>query len=274
MASQYSDLFSMVPQTNVDVYRFVFLIEVALRELFIEEFTLASGPKWYKKHLPSDLLLAYTESRKKEFAEPWTSHASLHPLYYLDFADLAKVIERGDNWHKILSTSFGNKRDVLVGDLQRLSALRNKVAHNRKATAEDVTLARSTCESFAHALGNRFAILVNRCTCILSIPEYLRALQGEIDRTYNACLQKEILLESSVWIEISTCWWFDESYLNTNLNPIVEYFCTAIQSYRDLPRSRGSGPAIERWLRESELENLFQSARACVKILLEVVKYA
>src|SRR5258708_7569436 len=134
-----------IPQDNILVARHLYCIEVALRELIIESLHSLAGTRWYKQRLPE---VVWKESLKKladERKSKWTQVVNHHPLYYTNFAELKVIIERHDNWRDVFQ-GFFESREVFVGTLAELDPIRNKVAHNRRATNADVQIAKAASE--------------------------------------------------------------------------------------------------------------------------------
>lgn len=59
----------------------------------------------------------------------------MHEIFYTDFPDLKKIVEKRDNWREVFGDIFGRK-EVLV-KLDELYPLRNMIAHNRYLTKEN-----------------------------------------------------------------------------------------------------------------------------------------
>lgn len=257
-----------VPKTNIETYKYIYLLEVALRELFIEEFESLSGPRWYKDHLPEDMLDKYKDARRKELEVPWESHVPLHPIYYTDFGELIKAIKRKDNWKASFRNIFGKRKDIPIADLDSLLNIRNKIAHHRIATDADLKKVESVFHSLASALGERLNSLVSKPTMEDSIETKLRSLRKEMTNTLDSCLQMEKTSEIPLWAEILNSWWFDESYLNHDLEPI-EVFNNLMLEYCELPRTRGAGPVIERWVKQNDPKSTFENATICLDDILK-----
>jgi len=86
-----------VPETNQETFAYLYAIEVGLRELFVDVFENEGRSLW-KQRLPNDLLNKMRDARIDQRSTRWYRTVPHHPVYYLDFADLRKVIERSDNW--------------------------------------------------------------------------------------------------------------------------------------------------------------------------------
>ncbi len=247
------------PKTNMETYSCLFQIENVLRELIIDSLTGVVGPRWYKQRLPPDVLKKYREGIAFEKRIPWTRLTPHHPMYYLDFPDLRKVIEREDNWRDSFKGIFARK-DILAAIFGELEPIRNKVAHHRTATSEDSRLAASARESLANAIGSdRFSELALKCTLAKGVRERLATLHQESEECLRATSGCGVLPELHAWEYARVQWWFDESYLGTEIEGIYRLF-RIFEEYASLPRGRGAGHKIEDWVRERGIKETFEVA--------------
>ena len=247
------------PKGNIETYRCLFQIENALRELIIESLSDVVGPKWYKHRLPPDILDKYRKGIDYERASNWVRLIPHHPIYYVEFPDLKKIIERSDNWRDVFR-GISPRKDILIATLSELEPVRNKVAHNRVMTQDDVNLATAAREALSNAIGSeRFSALASRCTYAKDIPSQLAALREESARRISKCTAYEPLGDLPAWQSVSNQWWFDESYLGAGLDEITSLF-RAFEEYANLPRGRGTGHRIEKWVRERNVEQNFETA--------------
>jgi hypothetical protein len=250
----------LVPGENIEIYCYLYSIETALRELIIELLSATNGPLWYKKRLPGDVLEKYRKGIEFEKSLKWFQLVPLHPIYYIDFPDLKKIIEREDNWKDAFKRIFSRK-DILSSTLAELEFIRNKIAHNRKATPKDVEIVRGAHGKLSESIGeNYFRELSIRCTCSTDISERLSELQKKCESTFCICNDCKRLEKIDVWESISAEWWFDESYLGHKLEAIADYFGT-VDRYLALPRSRGSGHKIESWVKSSGIKEKYANAQ-------------
>ncbi len=255
------------PKENLEIFAILYQIETALRELIIEVLTNAEGSKWYKKCLPNDILDKYRRSRDLEKHTHWTQFVPLHPIYYVDFPDLKKIIERDDNWKKAFERIFVRK-DILSGILSVIEPIRNKIAHNRKATTTDVEIVKGVLSELSTAIGsNYFDSLLRRCTFAVSIPEQFIQLQNEAKSALSSCSKYEHLDDLKIWSSVRDTWWFDESYLGEKINKIIEFF-QIVEEYSHLPRLRGSGHKIENWVRNSDIARKYADAAIQLEAIL------
>ena len=249
-----------VPCENIEAYSGLYIIETALRELIIERLGALDGPRWYKKRLPGDILQKYQDGRRYEAGTRWTQMVPHHPLYYLDFADLRKIIERKDNWKDTFGKVFSRK-DILGGTLSALEPIRNKIAHNRRATREDVEIVKGAYAKLSGVVGKEyFEALSGRCTSSQDIPQRLSVLEAEADAAFDACTRYAVVQHVYAWRSVCDQWWFDESYLGHSLGGIMGYF-GAIEEYRALPRRRGAGHKIEAWVKAQDMPAKYAIAK-------------
>ena len=97
---------SRTPTENCVLFCLFYEIETALRELIIEELEKVGGPTWYKAHLPGDIYEKYKRGLQYEKAISWSNMIPYHPIYYIDFADLRKIIENATNWKDVFLSIF------------------------------------------------------------------------------------------------------------------------------------------------------------------------
>jgi hypothetical protein len=250
----------LVPKENIEIYNYIYRIEVGLRELIIEQLSAIEGPRWYKKRLPPDVLKKYCDGINEERKIKWTQLIPHHPIYYTDLDDLKKTIERKDNWENVFKGIFGSQKDILNNVFSEIECIRNKVAHNRKASKKDIAIVKTAYLKLSEIIGSiEFRTLVLRCTCAYDIFEQLRILQKESERVFNMCKEYKPIDNLDRWKSISNQWWFDESYLCLNINAIIDFFKT-IEEYITLPRTRGSGYKIEFWVNNSIIIDKYKKA--------------
>lgn len=257
----------MIPTENLEIYSLLFSLETVLRELFIELFTEMVGSKWYKSRLPVDIKDKYVDGLKYEKSIKWNQLLPHHPIYYIDFPDLRKVIEREDNWREIFSSIFGRK-DIVVATLSEIEFIRNKIAHNRICSQKDLAIFKSAHAKIFTAIGeNRAVVLANRVTTATDICQRFRNLQDEAEACYAKCSIFEPLPGVTLWEKLSREWWFDEPYLNHPMDGISDYF-ELLQQYNRLERGRGRGHLIEAWVTSHELNTKYEVAQKEIDTIL------
>lgn len=219
-----------VPKKNIKIFCSLYCIETAIRELIISSLEDMLGPKWYKNRLPSDVLEKYKKGVEGERKIRFTSLIPHHPIYYIDFSDLKKIILREDNWRDAFKCIFKNK-EIINSALSDLDCIRNKVAHNRKVSTEDVKVVEGSLTKISKSIGyDYFKNLTLRCTTNNDIIGKIKELEEEASGVFNNCLKFKEINELKNWNSIQNEWWFDESYLNCQINNIEDFF-KSIQKY-------------------------------------------
>lgn len=249
----------VAPDENLSVYTTLYNIEVGLRELLIEELAAKAGARWWKQRLPSDVLDSYRRAREYELGIRWTRLVPHHPIYYLDFSDLKKIIERSNNWSDVFAPLF-ERKDVFVATLSELEPIRNKSAHNRRASESDVSIAQAALQKITSAVGaERFFTLVARNTALDDLPQILTDIREEADLARKRCEACEQIGNLTTWEEASQSWWFDSGYLGHDLTAIIIFF-QAISLYSKLPRVRGEAYRIEAWVQSQDIARKHEDA--------------
>lgn len=258
---------SLVPKENLAIFELLYGIEVGLRELIVQSLEATVGPRWWKERLPGDVSEEYKKGRECEQKIRWCQLVPHHPVYYVEFPSLKKVIERRDNWKDTFSAIF-KRKEILINTLSELEPIRNKIAHNRKATPEDLHIVKGAYDKIVAPVGEKcFCELLSRCTLALDLPVTLSRLQIEAEEALQCCITCRLLHELQVWKETDDTWWFDETYLGGQLNSVREYF-SLLGTYRELPRTRGSGHKIEAWVKSSNLKEKYAKAKEQLSQLL------
>ena len=262
---------STIPENNLIAYKLMYEIEVGLREFIIVSLG-KDDQKWWKRRLPSDVMKKLIDGREKERKIRWVELISHHPLYYIDFPDLKKVIEVGDNWRDIFQKTLGDK-DVFCGGLRELEPVRNNLAHNRKVSDSDVFLLRANHSILENAIGkDEWERLILEQTIALSIHEQIDELEGFSKNVYANMIGCSLLASLDIWVHTSNEWWFDDDYLCQDLEPIRDFFVVASE-YTRLPRYRGSGHIIEHWVKNHNVDQLFNAAESVFTSLLRRLKF-
>jgi hypothetical protein len=248
-----------LPGQNVRCFKLMYAIENGIRELIIETLANFDGRLWYKHRLPADVLEKYREGIELQRRTKWINLIPHHPIYYVDFPDLRKIIERQDNWKDAFSTIFARK-DLISATLAELEPARNALAHNRKLAAGDLIILEAAWSKLVSAVGaQRFRQLASLTSTASTIRETLANLRSELTSHLYICTNCQELKSMRAWDLISQQWWFDETYLGRSTDPLKKCFNLFTQ-YSKLPRHRGSGHILEKWVKNSKLPELASSA--------------
>lgn len=136
-------------QRVLDVHEILFSLENRLRIFIHKTMTERFGPGWEKKRVSSEVYTAWIEKREKARS---ADGEETRLLWYADFTDYVKIIERRDNWKEIFEPIFRNKVDVQVS-FMRLHPIRVSAAHYRVVTKEDYLLLGVEAQRILRAIG-------------------------------------------------------------------------------------------------------------------------
>jgi hypothetical protein len=251
-----SNIAALVPEINLDTYSYLYGIENGLRELIIERLALVAGPRWHRERIPGDLMNKCKEAFKGLRRIPWEQYVPYHTIYYIDFAELRKIIERDDNWRDAFHAVFG-RRETFVATLAGLEPIRNNIAHNRRVSKLDFQIAKTAYDQIEAAVGaTRFKQLVSTATAATELPDIMTSLLTEAEVSAQACLQYTPLPPRVSWNKMRDAWWFDDSYLLHDVGAIEGYF-RLLEAYSCVPRGRGTGHLIEEWVQQNALSGQF-----------------
>jgi hypothetical protein len=246
-------LLEFLPASNAVIASVIYLVETGLRELTIELMERVRGPRWVRSAIPGgDLQERIRNAREYERKTPWSSFVPLHPIYYLDFPDITRIIEKSDNWDAAFKPVF-QRKDIVTSLLRRLEPLRNKAAHNRRATTSDARQAISTLDAIdgmlvAAAGTASLRTYAQRCTSAPDLSERFGTLHAELSTALAAMQATAPPIPLPAWESTCNEWWFDSDYLGVSLDAVQGTF-DVLCEYAQLPRSRGNGHVIESWVR-------------------------
>jgi hypothetical protein len=210
----------LLPETNLEAFRLIFSLEVGLRELVIEELFAIGGRDWYKRHLPGDVLEKYKSARHRERQMKWIQYAHHDPLYYVDFPDLAKIIESAANWNAVFASIFGRK-DIFLSSLRATEEVRNKVAHNRLVTDGDIAILTNAYQQFLVAVGrSRARELVVRGAKARTSSDLIRGLKTELFLSYQECCDCGELSPRTHWNAVRCSSWLGIVAIEHDVGPL------------------------------------------------------
>jgi hypothetical protein len=254
-----------IRKENLDAFRDLYLIEVGLREFIIDTLATEHGEKWWTA-LPADVWETCQSGIQYERAASWLELTPVHPLYYVSFPDLRKIIESKRNWNALFSRHL-KKRDIFLASLSELEPLRNAVAHNRPITRGAANVVAAALEKVRNSVGPaEFESYCAMSTAAPSIKSELQALSTEAESNTQACLACVPLPGMEKWHEVRNTWWFEEAYLRHPVDMVVKVH-ELFEEYSRLPSGRGTGHITEKWLKSCQLEAAFASASAQVNAI-------
>ena len=245
-----------IPPENLRAYKILYSMENAIRMLIVECLEELAGTRWYRHRLPGDILDSYQKAQIEVRKIKWTSLVPHHPIYYIDFPALRKIIEQKKNWDEAFKPIF-DRKDVFSASWSSVEPIRNNVAHNRCISDADIVSLTATFTFLRSAIGEtRFNELAAQSKTIPDIVSRITTLRMEGEQALGLCKCAERLKCLPNWNIISPSWWFDDSFIGRDLSPIRTYFGT-LNEYMSLPRRRGEGHKIEKWIEQKGIDKLF-----------------
>ena len=258
-----------IPEENIIAYKYLYEIEIAHRELIIFCLQDLHGPKWYKSRLPGDVLEKYKKGIQYEHSINWSNFIPHHPIYYIDFSDLKKIILRRDNWDSAFKKIFKNK-EIFSGSITEIEFIRNKIAHNRIISNNDLKILESSHTKFIQMIGRvKFNELISKCTIAVDLAEQLKELKIIAEQSFNAIIKYEVFAEMDKVIQITSLWWFEKDYLKYDLDNVNDYLKLLFE-YCSFTRKRGMGHKIEKWVKKSRVQEIHKESQ---KNLIKNISY-
>ena len=122
----------MIPfeTANIQAYRLLLRIEIALRELIRRAYQDEFGDRW-RRRIPGDLLRKIRESESTDAAKKQFGFRRLGPLYYLTFGELLTLLDQ-KTCAPILARLGGPS---FVSQVANLSGPRNAISHARAVSS-------------------------------------------------------------------------------------------------------------------------------------------
>lgn len=94
------------------------------------------GKDWWKQAVPQDVQNTCSDLKEKRERLTGPSEESYPMIYYADFNDYYKIIEKRDNWSKVFRKYFPDLAWIKTKLLTELSPIRNDIAHSRELTPD------------------------------------------------------------------------------------------------------------------------------------------
>lgn len=115
-------------------YRLLFVLENVVREFVQEVLEELDKDQWFEKRASLPMKKKVEDRKATESKNQWHTGRNAHPIYYLDFADLALLIQ----------THWTDFKDLIptqswaVSRLQDAERSRNVIAHTNVLSDEEV----------------------------------------------------------------------------------------------------------------------------------------
>lgn len=145
---------------NLTSFPFFLDLENVIRELIIKVMISQYGINWWdNSDIDTSLVGKANRNKTNETTNSLHDNFELHPIFYLDFKDLQKIIDDEDAKHTInkpFQDIFNNYDNVnIIGKIGEARDLRNRVMHGKYLTEENLNTIRVICGQLHRFLVNR-----------------------------------------------------------------------------------------------------------------------
>ncbi len=130
-------------------YRLLFVLENVVREFVQEVLSEKDGADWFEKRASVPVKKKVADRKEKEQRNQWHTGRNSHPVNYVDFGDLALLIQA--HWEEF--------KDLLPSQAWAVSRLsdaersRNVIAHTNVLSDEEVTRLEMTVADWVKQIG-------------------------------------------------------------------------------------------------------------------------
>jgi hypothetical protein len=107
-----------------------------------------------------------------------------------------------------------------------------------------------------------------KCTALNSLKETFNNIRMHVDDLYSQIKAHEMIDKIDWWHNISSEWWLDTDYIGIKIEP-VEHFMGKAGEYANLPRERGCGHVIEKWVTENNIDGIYRDAQDAIGQVME-----
>jgi len=116
------------------VYRILYVLENVVRKFVSDRFHEEDGDDWFEKRATADMKEKHTKRKETEEKNGWHTGRNKHPIFYLDFGDLAKLmVNHWKLFEDLLPTQVW-----MQSRLDDAERTRNVIAHTNLLASEEV----------------------------------------------------------------------------------------------------------------------------------------
>jgi len=136
-----SDLFASIQETVRNgslemqyAYRVLFVLENIVREFIDSRLSEEFGSDWFETKATAGMKDNYSKRKATEEKNLWHTGRNKHPVFYIDFGDLSKLIT--NNWPSFVDLL--PNQPWVQSRLEEVERSRNVIAHTNVLAAEEV----------------------------------------------------------------------------------------------------------------------------------------
>jgi hypothetical protein len=248
---------------NVEAYRLLLRIEIALRELVGSTMEAQIGRDW-RKRLPGRFLKKIRESQREEESRRQFDYLTLGPLYYLTFGELLEVLR--EKPAEAVARRLGGQ--VFLQSLESLTSPRNAISHARAVSAAGLATVRAVHKQLEAALTREsmLALLAHPDTGIypseamLALRSWLMDCLKVVESLGSPCPA------SDAFSKASEQYWWGSTELVPFDSGLVGSAAELLREYDRLPASLGAKAVRISFVRERKLCDVITRAIKALEV--------
>ena len=249
----------MIPfeTANIQAYRLLLRIEIALRELIRRAYQDEFGARW-RRRIPGDLLRKIRESESTDAAKKQFGFRRLGPLYYLTFGELLTLLDQ-KTCAPILARLGGPS---FVSQVANLSGPRNAISHARAVSSAALAAAEALYAQLESAYSPSGLAALLRSPDVGLDPHDIRSrCAAWLRRLHQDVAQLHTPLDPMPdhQIAVNQYWWGNAQFAGFDTNSVDE-IAKLVRAYNALPPGIGVAADRRRFVTQNDLQNKLQIA--------------
>jgi hypothetical protein len=114
-------------------YRILYVLENIVRKFVTDRFHEQDGDDWFEKRGSADMKTKLAKRKETEAKNGWHTGRNRHPIFYMDFGDLSKLITT----HWMLFEDLLPSQVWVQSRLEEAERTRNVIAHTNLLASEE-----------------------------------------------------------------------------------------------------------------------------------------
>jgi hypothetical protein len=120
-----------------EIYPVLYIFENSLREFILRVLEKKYGPDWWENKVNKEVQEKVKVRIQQEKLNPWHGSRGVHPIFYTDFSDLAKILNHNASDFNPFFKGITGKLHWLTQKLEELKMSRNNIAHTCPLSKKD-----------------------------------------------------------------------------------------------------------------------------------------
>jgi hypothetical protein len=248
-------------EANLQAYKFLLRIEIALRESLRISLTEQFGPKW-RNRLPGDLLKKVREAQKEE-TQPQFDYLCLGPLYYLTLGELVPILQQKAG--RTTAELFGG--DCFIKQVENILGPRNAICHGRQVPSAGLKAIEALYQQMETALTAKgFSDLISKPDVGLLQENAARDLIPWMNhaKTVISNLESSVAIAEVYNLAQEQYWWGARELAGFDCS-LIDQVAYLINDYNSLPQGVGSASSRQRFCCERRPIEVIENAITTLK---------